>query len=35
MTARALFAGKTIKTGQYRLKLSADVNSKQLAFRVT
>jgi hypothetical protein len=34
-TVKALFAGKPIKPGQYGLKLSADVNSKQLAFRVT
>lgn len=34
MTVKALFAGKAIKTGQYRLKLSADANGKQLAFRV-
>jgi hypothetical protein len=35
ITVKKLFAGKAIKAGSYRLKLSADKNSKQLAFRVT
>ena len=35
LTAKQIFAGKSIKTGQYRLKLSAAANSKLLAFRVT
>ena len=34
-TARALFAGKPIKRGSYRLKLTADANSKVIAFRIT
>jgi hypothetical protein len=35
ITVKMLFAGKAIKAGSYRLKLSADKNSKQLAFKVT
>lgn len=34
-TAKQLFAGKPIKAGEYRLRLSADRNSKTLAFTVT
>jgi len=34
-TVTKLFAGKRIKSGQYRLKLSSDNNSKTLKFRVT
>ena len=33
-TVKKLFAGKAVKHGQYRLKLSADANSKTLKFRV-
>ncbi len=33
-TVKKLFAGKRVKRGQYRLKLSADANSKTLKFRV-
>ncbi len=33
-TVGALFGGKSIKAGLYRLKLSADANSKTLAFAV-
>jgi hypothetical protein len=35
MTVKKLFGGKAIKAGSYRLKLSADKNSKLLTFRVT
>jgi Tol biopolymer transport system component len=35
MTVKRLFGGKAIKVGSYRLKLSADANSKLLTFRVT
>ncbi len=35
LTVKKLFAGKKIKRGQYRLKLSADKNSKTLTFKVT
>ena len=35
ITVKKLFAGKPIKRGQYRLKLSADKNSKTLSFKVT
>ena len=35
MTVKKLFGGKAIKVGRYRLKLSADANSKLLSFRVT
>jgi hypothetical protein len=35
LTVKKLFAGKSIKRGQYRLKLSADKNSKALRFKVT
>jgi hypothetical protein len=34
-TVKELFAGKPVKHGTYRLKLSADTNSKTLGFRVT
>jgi hypothetical protein len=34
-TVKKLFAGKPVKRGRYRLKLSADKNSKTLRFRVT
>jgi hypothetical protein len=34
LTVKQLFAGKPVKRGQYRLKLSADKNSKTLRFRV-
>jgi Calx-beta domain/Subtilase family len=34
-TVKALFRGKSIKAGRYRLKLTAEGNSKTLAFRVT
>ena len=34
-TVKALFRGKSIKTGRYRLRLAAEGNSKTLAFRVT
>lgn len=33
-TVKSLFAGKAIKAGQYRLRLSADKNSRTLNFRV-
>jgi hypothetical protein len=33
-TVKKLFAGKAVKRGRYRLKLSADKNSKTLKFRV-
>jgi hypothetical protein len=33
-TVKKLFAGKVVKRGQYRLKLSADKNSKALGFKV-
>jgi len=35
ITIKKLFAGKPVKRGTYRLKLSADKNSKTLGFRVT
>jgi Calx-beta domain/FG-GAP-like repeat len=35
LTVKKLFAGKAVKSGQYRLKLSADKNSKTLRFKVT
>jgi len=35
LTVKQLFAGKPLKRGIYRLKLSADKNSKTLGFRVT
>jgi hypothetical protein len=35
LTVKKLFAGKSIKRGSYRLKLSADKNSKTLTFKVT
>ncbi len=35
LTVKKLFAGKPVKRGTYRLKLSADKNSKTLGFRVT
>jgi hypothetical protein len=34
LTVKKLFAGKAIKSGSYKLKLSADTNSKTLSFRV-
>jgi hypothetical protein len=34
-TVKQLFAGKPVKRGTYRLKLSADKNSKTLSFKVT
>jgi hypothetical protein len=34
LTVKKLFAGKKIKRGLYRLKLSADRNSKTLRFKV-
>ena len=34
LTVKQLFAGKPVKRGTYRLKLSADKNSKTLGFRV-
>jgi Calx-beta domain/FG-GAP-like repeat/Fibronectin type III domain len=34
LTVKKLFAGKAVKGGQYRLKLSADKNSKTLRFTV-
>ena len=34
LTVKQLFAGKPVKRGQYRLKLSADKNSKTLTFEV-
>jgi hypothetical protein len=34
LSVKKLFAGKPIKRGQYRLKLSADKNSKTLKFKV-
>jgi len=34
LTVKRLFAGKPIKRGHYRLKLSADKNSKTLSFAV-
>jgi hypothetical protein len=34
-TVKKLFAGHAVKRGQYRLKLSADTNSKTLKFTVT
>ena len=34
-TVKKLFAGKAVKRGIYRLKLSADRNSKTLGFKVT
>ena len=35
LTVKKLFAGKAVKRGQCRLKLSADKNSKTLKFRVS
>ena len=35
LTVKKLFAGKKIKQGKHRLKLSADRNSKTLRFKVT
>jgi bacillolysin len=35
MTVKSLFRKKTVKSGRYRLKLTADANSKALKFRVT
>ena len=35
LTVKKLFAGKKIKQGTHRLKLSADRNSKTLRFKVT
>ena len=35
LTVKKLFAGKSVKRGSYRLKLSADKNSKTLTFKVT
>lgn len=35
LTVKKLFAGKPIKRGGYRLKLSADRNSKTLRFKIT
>ena len=34
-TVKSLFKGKAVESGSYRLKLSADANSKTLSFRVT
>ncbi len=34
LTVKKLFAGKKIKRGQYRLKLSADKNSRALSFKI-
>ena len=34
LTVKKLFAGKPVKRGTYRLKLSADKNSKTLGFKV-
>ena len=35
MTVKSLFGKKAVKSGRYRLKLTADANSKTLKFRVT
>ena len=35
ITVKKLFAGKAVKRGSYKLKLSADKNSKTLTFKVT
>ncbi len=35
MTVRSIFAGKSVRAGAYRLKLSADANSRTVSFRVT
>jgi len=35
MTVKQIFGSKPIKPGSYRIKLTADANSKTLAFRVT
>ena len=35
MTVKQIFGSKPIKPGSYRLKLTADANSKLIAFRVT
>lgn len=35
MTVKSLFGKKAIKSGRYRLKLTADANSKTLSFKVT
>jgi len=34
VTVKKLFAGKAVKRGKYRLKLSAGKNSKTLAYKV-
>ena len=34
LTVKQLFAGKPLKRGSYRLKLSADKNSKTLGFTI-
>lgn len=34
LTVRQIFAGKPIKRGSYRLKLTADTNSRVIAFRI-
>jgi hypothetical protein len=34
-TVKSLFGGKSVKRGSYRVKLSADANSKTLTFKVT
>jgi hypothetical protein len=35
VTVKKLFAGKRVKRGSYRLRLSADKNAKTLTFRIT
>ena len=35
MTIKKVFAGKSVKVGSYKLKLSADGGSKTLSFKVT
>ena len=35
LTVKKLFAGQPIKPGTYRLKLSADKNSKTLGFKIS
>ncbi len=35
MTVKSIFAGKAVLKGAYRLKLSADANSRTLSFKVT
>jgi hypothetical protein len=35
LTVQSLFGKKTVKIGRYRLKLTADANTKTLGFKVT